>query len=30
MPVLALISTFAALRLMRRDYRLLRSADRLR
>lgn len=30
MPVLALISTFIALRLMRRDYRLLRSADRLR
>ncbi len=30
MPVLALISTYAALRLMRRDYRLLRSADRLR
>ena len=30
MPVLALISAFAALRLMLRDYRLLRSADRLR
>lgn len=30
MPVLALISTFVALRLMHRDYRLLRSADRLR
>ncbi len=30
MPVLALVSTFAALRFMRRDYRLLRSADRLR
>lgn len=30
MPILALISAFAALRLMRRDYRLLRSADRLR
>ena len=30
MPVLALVSTYAALRLMRRDYRLLRSADRLR
>lgn len=30
MPVLALISAFVALRLMLRDYRLLRSADRLR
>lgn len=30
MPVLALISSFVALRLMHRDYRLLRSADRLR
>lgn len=30
MPVLALISSFVALRLMLRDYRLLRSADRLR
>lgn len=30
MPVLALISAFVALRLMHRDYRLLRSADRLR
>ena len=29
MPVLALISAFVALRLMLRDYRLLRSADRL-
>ncbi len=30
MPMLALISSFVALRLMHRDYRLLRSADRLR
>lgn len=30
MPVLALISSFVAFRLMHRDYRLLRSADRLR
>lgn len=30
MPMLALISAFVALRLMHRDYRLLRSADRLR
>lgn len=30
MPVLALISAFVALRLMLRDYCLLRSADRLR
>lgn len=30
MPVLALISSFVALRLMHHDYRLLRSADRLR
>ena len=30
MPVLALVSTYAALRLMRLDYRLLRSAVRLR
>lgn len=30
MPMLALISSFVALRLMLRDYRLLRSADRLR
>lgn len=30
MPVLALISAFVALRLMLRDYRLLRSADRIR
>ncbi len=30
MPVLALISSFVALRLMHRDYRLLRSANRLR
>lgn len=30
MPVLALISSFVALRLMHRDYRLLRSAYRLR
>lgn len=30
MLVLALISSFVALRLMHRDYRLLRSADRLR
>lgn len=30
MPILALISSFVALRLMHRDYRLLRSADRLR
>ena len=30
MPVLALISSFVALRLMHRDYRLLCSADRLR
>ena len=30
MPVLALISAFVALRLMFRDYLLLRSADRLR
>lgn len=30
MPMLALISSFVALRLMHRDYSLLRSADRLR
>ena len=30
MPMLALISSFVALRLMHSDYRLLRSADRLR
>lgn len=30
MPMLALISSFVALHLMHRDYRLLRSADRLR
>ena len=30
MPVLALISSFVALRLMHRDYSLLRSANRLR
>lgn len=30
MPMLALISSFVALRLMHHDYRLLRSADRLR
>lgn len=30
MPMLALISSFVALRLMHRDYRLLRSANRLR
>lgn len=30
MPMLALISSFVALHMMHRDYRLLRSADRLR